>query len=326
MLNSLIAAVCALVLSGCLTDFDRFAFQRNRDAGSVDTKTNSAPGNSLAPDAGTPDVGSGPDASPNASATSGTEADSSATTSTQSDACTRTFDSQPTETFLEFTKNSDLEVLRGVAVFNRGIIVHDGVDDLSALRCLTQLFGLYVEGNSALTSLDDLAQLRSVSFTLQFLDNTALTSLSGLEGVSGELPGGLRLKNNSQLVNIAALRGVTRAGALQIVDNPRLTALVGLEGVTTVGLVADDPLEVGTNATLTTLTALDGVTSLVDIRLWVHDNPKLVQLGFAGLVQASDVTIENNSQLPGCQAYELQARLESNGSIMGNGPLTSECL
>ena len=77
-----------------------------------------------------------------------------------------------------------------------------------------------VSGN--IVNLNGLSQLTTIGGYLHVLSNTALTSLTGLEGVTSM--GGVNISLNNALTSVTALNAVTNIGGnFSIYGNPSLT-------------------------------------------------------------------------------------------------------
>lgn len=207
---------------------------------------------------------------------------------------------------------------------------------LEGFNSLNSVYGLRIDGNESLTSLEGLESLSFIpqyggisivsnpslvalsgldsltySFNLHIENNDALESLAGLEelttvGGSVEQGGGLTISGNAALVSLEGIENLTAIGGgnfggLVLSENDALLSLAALGGLDYIGgnLVIDN------NDALASLTGLEGVESLGgDLR--VENNDVLKSLaGLEGIVSvgpapengAGNLTISNNDSL-----------------------------
>lgn len=220
------------------------------------------------------------------------------------------------------TSTADLEALRGVSVLKGSATIGGGVDDLSALACLTQIQGsLLVKRNTALSNLAGLRSLRQVTGDVS-IGNTVLRSLDGLEQltwVGGSLEIGisefqlvgafplLRYEPNPTLVDISALRSLHRVDEkLRVVANQSLGSLHGLEQLTQV-----PSIELRDDASLSSIAALAGVVKAdIDIE-WctaLEDLHGLENLSSGALVLLRNESLTKLDALAGlkhCSALNI---------------------
>ena len=124
-------------------------------------------------------------------------------------------------------------------------------------------------------------------------DNSALTSLSGLDNVIS-IGGSLIIGSYSEGNNLTSLTGLNNVtsigGGLDIYGNNNLTNLTGLDNVTTIG----GGLDISHNLALTSLTGLDNID--------------------AGSINA--LSIVGNSSLSTCEVQSICNYLSSpNGTV-----------
>jgi len=164
--------------------------------------------------------------------------------------------------YLEINSIQDLagvEVVRGPLHLKN--MTHDKLQWVQCLRRVTDIQdlsgSLFIEDSIALTDLDALQHLESVSGALQIWDNPALDNVHGLSSL-------------------------TNAERVIINRNPVLTSVAGLEHVVTqVVDLADNPRL--PNATFSAVSELDS--------LWVDDNARLAGLSFPQLTRAESVVL-----------------------------------
>ena len=163
--------------------------------------------------------------------------------------------------------------------------------------------------------------MNSIGEDLNIGDNTALTSLIGLDNVT-HIGKDLNIKNNTALINLTGLENVTSIGRRLVVEaNTALTSLTGLDNVTSIGMY----LVINDNPALTSLTGLDNVTS-IGVRLIIEANAALTSLTGIDNIEAGSIghlLIEGNSNLSACAVNSICDYLAApNGytSIEDNAP------
>jgi hypothetical protein len=154
--------------------------------------------------------------------------------------------------------------------------------------------GTFIIQNTALTDLSGLDSLTSVP-NFFVLGNPNMTSLHGLEKLSGNIPGGISIWGNPSLANIDALNNITSIdnGTLECSYNNDLPNLTGLANVTTIG---------------------GG--------LWIDHQPNLTSLGDLNSnlviqnINDDQVRITNNNQLALCSFPPLCSYLAFGGGAV----------
>jgi len=117
------------------------------------------------------------------------------------------------------TDLSGLEALESVD--GLGIYYCDSLTSLDGLHPAFTARGIGLDGNPQLAELSALSHLRALPDFLILSRNSAMTSLSGLEGV--ESVGTLAITYNEALTSVSALDSlVSVEGDLKIMDNPNL--------------------------------------------------------------------------------------------------------
>ena len=148
-----------------------------------------------------------------------------------------------------------------------------------------------VEGDLDITnrsSLGGFENLEVVTGTLTILGNTRLTSLDGLENLRAVKH--LVISENVNLKDVEGLSGLRHAKTVTITGNPRLEDLGGLESIRKL-----DRLVITKNGIFCT-TGLGGLEEAGDVV--ISSNPRLLSLrGLANLTSAGNVTIANNPRL-----------------------------
>jgi hypothetical protein len=181
--------------------------------------------------------------------------------------------------------------------------------DIAVLSGCTEVTGNLTIQNTALTNLDDLDNLTSVSGNLWLLRNSALTSLSALSNLTS-VGGTLSVLYSGALTSLTGLENITTlSGWIEIRSNSALTSLSGLENLTSVG----GTLYIQDNDALNSLDSLENLTS-VGYDLRIENNDTLVNLcALYNVNVPRDLYIDNNILLSMDTAYALETQLISNG-------------
>ncbi len=114
---------------------------------------------------------------------------------------------------------------------------------LQGLSNITVVSGLVVNANENLTSLDGLTNLSIIEgnsiltgqavFTggvISLLDNPSLTSVEGLSSINPQVLSRVSI-NNTGLTSLTGLENITNVATLQIINNDNLTSLAALQGL-----------------------------------------------------------------------------------------------
>ncbi len=172
------------------------------------------------------------------------------------------------------------------------------VTDLTGLfEHLRRIGGLELESNTALRDLRGIREGTTFSepmatrqpWSLSLLRNEALVSLDGLPASFAEVPGGVRIHGNSNLVDLAGLEGITSIGA---------DLFIGKRDSTNLTADCDWPYDPGGNARLQTLAGLSGL-EYVGGTIAVVCNPALADFAtFTALREVGeDIIILENPEL-----------------------------
>lgn len=137
----------------------------------------------------------------------------------------------------------------------------NGVEDLSELKNLEEVNGVFIRYNDDLKSLKGLENIMTLEF-LEIEYNLQLISLSGLDNVS-EVAESFILSENDQLENLIGLDNLNKIGTqLFISNNSELTTLSGLDN-----LSESQQILVLNNNKLAVLDGLDNVLIAPDVRI-----------------------------------------------------------
>jgi hypothetical protein len=171
-------------------------------------------------------------------------------------------------------------------------------DALGNLRSIGR--NLELNNNSALTRLPVFNSLQALSGLV--IENSALTSLSGLERV--QVVQLLTISGNRALTNLRGLEGIQGIHSTWTIRyNESLTSLEGLEGLEIIDTAS---LIIEQNDALTSLQGLSSLRTLMLGELFIRDNPALTSLdGLDSLDsdQEMNVTISGNSSLTSLAAF-----------------------
>eukprot|EP00808_Paulinella_micropora_P009065 g44795.t1 len=188
----------------------------------------------------------------------------------------------------------------------------------TAQGCTTVSGNLRID-NTALTSLSGLESLTSVGGNLEIYGNSALTSLSGLDNLNS-VGGYLWIRDNSALTTMSGLDNLNSVGSnLLIIANSALTNMSGLGKLNSVGY-----LGIENNSALTTMSGLDNLT-IVSGYMWIIANNALTTMsGLDNLNSVgSSLEIEYNSALTTMSGLNNLKRVGGNLEIEHNSALTT---
>lgn len=231
-----------------------------------------------------------------------------------------------------------LQVIRGQLMISRSqLVTLDGLQDLTSVgseRGVPFKYSLIISDNSRLVSLAELRNVSELKFGLYVESNPLLESLEGLSGVTTvcSLPeclrenrvyqdSGLVIRQNDALTSLAALHNLNGSiFGFVFQFNPRVKTLQGLEAITGVSL----SLGIGQNDALESVDALQSLRTVGPTDLLVAYNPRLTSLhGLEGLTQLSTLTISGNSMLKTLWGLRGVTGKLASLSIVSNGGLTS---
>ena len=143
-------------------------------------------------------------------------------------------------------------------------ISSSNIINLDGLQYFTNLIGLEIYDNGALTSLPDLSGLTNL-IGLYIYMNDVLTSFPGLSSLTNLSE--LYIENNDALTSLPDLSGLTNLIGLEIYGNDALTSLPDLSGLTNLNLVL-----IYDNDALTSLPDLSGLTNLSLVQIYDNDS------------------------------------------------------
>ncbi len=121
--------------------------------------------------------------------------------------------------------------------------------------------GVFIEEDTTrgnITGLEGLKNIKTITESLEIINNLSLSSLSGLESLDS-IGGGLNIANNERLISLSGLESLkTVQGNLSIFYMNKLTDLEGLDQLTSIG----ECLLIGNNDKLVNFSGLDGLISI----------------------------------------------------------------
>lgn len=235
-------------------------------------------------------------------------------------------------------------------------VYNSKITDLAQLKSLKSVKGnVYIgiddykskleEGNKYITSLNGLNNLKEISGELEINDNKlliditalkklkkvdklnvsynpVLTSLEGLNSVSGSIPNGLEISKNKRLQDISQLSGVISVGEyIAITSN---LSLQSLEGLHNIKATINGHLQIVSNNYLKDLKGLRSL-SKVDGEVQIRLNPDLEN--FKGLEKLTEIKnflhIKNNDKLKNLEGLMSLKSVGEDFSITGNKSLNS---
>jgi hypothetical protein len=226
-----------------------------------------------------------------------------------------------TVTGLSITDLTPLSGLTTTLVNSQFLIQGTSATSLAGLSGLTNVFWIEINNNSALSNIDALSALSSVSGPVLISGNPVLTNVNGLAGLTS-LPGGaLFLENNATLSDLSGVSNLTHIGAsLVIINNDALTNLDSLAGLTSVAA----SLHVSENDVLTSISGLSGVTNF-SAALNIRQNNSLASLaGLPTVTSLDGLAIMWNPLLTNLDSLSGLTTITHSGlNIIGNIALTS---
>jgi len=164
-------------------------------------------------------------------------------------------------------------------------------EDLKDLENCTRFLGSLRFGDTGLSEVDGLENLRFIDGRLNFFRNSNLVSIDGLMNLE------------------------TVGGAVFIHHNRSLPNLSGLKSLGDVG----DELFISANDSLETLAGLENVQSMEKLRL-IYNQALMSLDGLSGLKTVrGDLTIKDNPELSQAEAEAFAARIDVAGSIEVSG-------
>lgn len=216
-----------------------------------------------------------------------------------------------------------LEVTRSIDIHNTTALT--GLANLAVpndATCLSYLASVSITGNSALTSLGGLSQLRCVSGPVAIQNNVKLTAIDLAQAKRFE--GGLLVQDNTAAtqLSLTALESVT--GDLTIRHNAALTSIGMMPSLKYLhgSLVVDD------NDALTALpSSMGSAPPVIEGSLTITGNARLTDVGQFSHFSGVDVTItvSNNSQLDFCPAREVGCCVPHNGTALIQNNKNTTC-
>jgi len=220
---------------------------------------------------------------------------------------------------------TDLTSLSGL---NTGVlgstikVQNTSVTSLAGLSGLTSVYWFEINFNSALTSIAALSALTTVSGPLFIQGNAALTNVNGLEGLTSLTGGALWLEGNASLTDLSGVSGLTNIGASLVVrNNDALTDLGSFVGLTS---VAANILISGNDA-LISITGLSGLANFSAV-LSIQSNRKLVSIGsLPNLTDLGGLKILDNAALTNLDGFSGLTTIGNTGAlnILFNNSLTN---
>lgn len=204
------------------------------------------------------------------------------------------------------------------------IIEEEVVGDIQSLVGLAQLTSitqsLEIRNNRALTQLSGLEQLSTIGGNLLLLNNSSLQSLEGLSALE-KINGSFRIANDAELRELNGLQQLDTIGQdFSLVSNSSLVKLSGLDSLSWIGgqfSILSNPA----------LTSLNGLSQLQDVGgvLQIYNNPMLQSLHALERLQTvgSDLIIDQNIQLSGLNGLSTLSSVGGFLQIVNNDKLTN---
>lgn len=176
--------------------------------------------------------------------------------------------------------------------------------------------------DGAITNVDGLSSLQTITGQLKIESNTLLNDLTGLSNLT-TIGGELFISVNDGLSSLASFQNLNFVGShITIQFNPMLVSLSGLEGASAV----NGDLKITTNISLANLTGLNNIQS-IDGQLQIRQNSSLTNLVPLQNLTSIDgsLVIMQNGSLPSLQGLEnIDHTTIANLTIFSSSSL-SEC-
>jgi hypothetical protein len=217
--------------------------------------------------------------------------------------------------------NPALTNIRGLAGLTRidgSLVVMDdarltdltGLDELDRLGSDSGVDTLVITSNPELESVEALGGLSQMLVSVVVTENTALTSLRGIDKV--RVANSVLVANNPFLTELDGLSALEQAGTITFASNPTFQTLE------LPALVASGSLVITGHEKLGAI-SVPGLAEVGD-SLTIAGNSMLTSLGALDeLASVGTLTITGNPMLPQCAVDALDARLQAcNGGCMGN--------
>ena len=221
---------------------------------------------------------------------------------------------------------TSLEALAGVINVGGDLVIIEtnSLEDLTGLEGVTSIGGnLQIWWNHSLMSLSGLNNLNTVggdlSIGINFYGdlhgNPTLASLTGLGDLTS-VGGGLEIIANNALTSLSGLEGLTSLDGLTIRSNNSLTSLTGLDNLTSLSsfYIAWNPI--------TNFAGLDNLTSIGG-SLYIGFNGLTNLAGLEGLISVGSVKIDRNVSLNDLTGLENLKTIGGRLEIAGNDALTN---
>ena len=223
-----------------------------------------------------------------------------------------------------------------------GLAYNANLTSIAQLSSLNTINGnLFIQSNTALPNLNGFTLPAGYNREIWINDNTALTSLVGLENahqlaslsITGNAISNLNGLNNLQSVSttlgiaynpnlndLTALSMLQSAGNVGIANNNVLVSLNGLNALTSINT---DGIYLQYNNSLTDLTALSGLTALPG-GLYLEDNDALQNMqGLHNIQSVGFLQIQGNALLSNLSGLN-QLNSTAGGVILIDNPLLSD--
>ncbi|NBC05988.1 MAG: HYR domain-containing protein, partial [Bacteroidetes bacterium] len=193
----------------------------------------------------------------------------------------------------------------------------------------SQITGFLTISGNDITDLSPLANLQSVTESLDITFNDALTSLQGLNNLSS-VGGDLSIESNDALASLQELNNLSSVGgSLSIRFSPALTSLQGLDNISSVS----GDLSIESNDVLASLQGLDNISSVGgdlsiefnDVLASLQELNNLTSVG-GGLNIRFSPALTSLQGLDNLSSVEWSLRIENNAaltSLQGLGNLSS---
>jgi len=178
------------------------------------------------------------------------------------------------------------------------------MEDISALKSITSVYGLYIQNNTMIKTLDCFSNITSLEgdclITGSFSQSNSLTNLKGLDNIT-TIGGSLSLNQNNNINDLSNLSSLTSInGSLRLNDNEKIVNLNGLHNLTIIG----NELFLLANDNLNNIDDLQNINSIGDA-ITINNNKNLLSLkglsGISKIYNDFSITLSSINNLEGLE-------------------------
>jgi hypothetical protein len=199
------------------------------------------------------------------------------------------------------------------------------LEDISVFSNISSVNYISIE-YTAITDLNALSNLSSVTGNFTLDSNQNLTSITGLQNLTS-VTGRLIISANNSLPSFDGFQSLQTTGSLEIIGNDAIQNLSGFESLTTITNYSGGTikgLSISFNDNLMNINALSNLTSVGDISIFLNDRLTTLN-GLEGIttINVGDVYIAANPQLNSINGLSNLTSIIDNLTIQDCDSLTS---